>query len=120
MQVEEYFTYMPAGKVPRTNSAGEKYRERQILLQLPRQDLAVDYCKHVGGNQERKLFEDFINNRNETALDIGYVCPAFDRSTVSRRILLHFGDDAVDGSTYMFVFRSVASAKSLFDRAIWV
>jgi prickle len=64
---------LPNHKVPRLNSAGEKYREKQLMAQLPKQDLATSYCKHLGGNPERKAYDDFINSRNEVALDIGYV-----------------------------------------------
>lgn len=44
-------------------------------FQLPRQDLSVAYCKHLLNSVERKVFEEFINARNEIALDIGFVCP---------------------------------------------
>jgi hypothetical protein len=79
---------LPNHVVPRLNSAGEKCREKQLMLQLPRQDLSTAYCKHIGGNPERKLFEDFINARNEIALDIGYICPSISRQMVSTRRLL--------------------------------
>jgi hypothetical protein len=42
------------------------------MLQLPKQDLALAYCKHVE-TQHHPSYEDFINARNEIALDIGYV-----------------------------------------------
>uniref|UniRef100_A0A158PAZ3 LIM zinc-binding domain-containing protein n=1 Tax=Angiostrongylus cantonensis TaxID=6313 RepID=A0A158PAZ3_ANGCA len=72
-KVEEYMAQLPNHIVPRVNSTGEKYREKQLLTQLPRQDLSVAYCRHLGNNNERKVYEEFINARNEIALDIGYV-----------------------------------------------
>ncbi|EYC20339.1 hypothetical protein Y032_0022g579 [Ancylostoma ceylanicum] len=73
IDVEEYMAQLPNHIVPRVNSSGEKHREKQLLTQLPRQDLSVAYCRHLGNNTERKVYEEFINARNEIALDIGYV-----------------------------------------------
>jgi hypothetical protein len=72
LQIEEYFQQLPTGKVPRLGSPGEKYRDKQLMLQLPKQDLALAYCKNVE-TQHHPSYEDFINARNEIALDIGYV-----------------------------------------------
>lgn len=55
IQVEEYMAALPNHVVPRTNSQGEKFREKQLMLQLPRQDLSVAYCRHLGSNVERKV-----------------------------------------------------------------
>jgi PET Domain len=71
-QIEAYFHGVPAGKVPRAGSTGDKYRDRQLAWQLPKQDLALAYCKHVEP-QHHASYEDFINARNEIALDIAYV-----------------------------------------------
>lgn len=68
--------------MPRLGSSGEKYRDKQLILQLPKQDLALAYCKHVENNQQSG-YEDFINARNEIALDIGYVNDNISISTVS-------------------------------------
>lgn len=42
-----------------------------MVVQLPKQDLALTYCKHVD-QRHHQSYEDFINARNEIALDIGY------------------------------------------------
>lgn len=42
-----------------------------MVVQLPKQDLALTYCKHVE-QRHHQSYEDFINARNEIALDIGY------------------------------------------------
>ncbi|KAM3721068.1 Four and a half LIM domains protein [Dirofilaria immitis] len=75
LKVEEYMAQLPNHVVPRINSNGEKFREKQLMLQLPQQDLSLAYCKHLSNNVERKHYEEFINARNEIALDIGFVCP---------------------------------------------
>nr|CAD7461760.1 unnamed protein product [Timema tahoe] len=69
--IEEYFHQLTPSKVPHLSSAGEKYRDKQLMYQLPKQDLALAYCKNVDV-QHHPSYEDFINARNEIALDIGY------------------------------------------------
>ncbi|XP_023240313.1 prickle planar cell polarity protein 3-A-like isoform X1 [Centruroides sculpturatus] len=71
-KVEEYFLQLPKDKIPRLGSSGEKYRDKQLIVQLPKQDLALAYCKFLDKEYQNN-YEDFVNNRNETALDIGYV-----------------------------------------------
>jgi hypothetical protein len=71
VQVEKYFNSLPSNKVPKLGTAGEKYRDKQVVVQLPKQDLALTYCKHVE-QRHHQSYEDFINARNEIALDIGY------------------------------------------------
>jgi len=71
MQVEKYFNSLPSNKVPKLGTTGEKYRDKQVVVQLPKQDLALTYCKHVE-QRHHQSYEDFINARNEIALDIGY------------------------------------------------
>lgn len=63
---------MPTAKRPLLGSPGEKHRDRQLVFQLPKQDLALAYCRHVE-QQHTASYEDFIHARNEIALDIGYV-----------------------------------------------
>ncbi|XP_067119116.1 prickle planar cell polarity protein 3-A-like isoform X2 [Centruroides vittatus] len=76
-KIEEYFAQLPNHKVPRLGTPGEKYREKQLIIQLPKQDLALAYCKFLETEYHRN-FEDFVNARNEIALDIGYVREALD------------------------------------------
>ncbi|RWS09766.1 protein espinas-like protein, partial [Dinothrombium tinctorium] len=59
-------------KVPLLGSTGEKYRENQLVVQLPRQDLALAYCKFLEAECRNK-FQIFVNIRNEYALDMGHV-----------------------------------------------
>ena len=52
------------------------------MFLFSRQDLASAYCKHLESTLERKAFEDFVNIRNEAALDIGFVNPSLDKKLV--------------------------------------
>lgn len=63
---------MPQEKVPKIGSTGEKYRDKQLSFQLPRQDLTINYCKHIDA-ENRASYDDFIAVRNELALDVGFV-----------------------------------------------
>lgn len=58
--------------MPKIGSTGEKYRDKQLAYQLPRQDLTINYCKHVD-TEHRASYDDFIAARNEIALDVGFV-----------------------------------------------
>ncbi|XP_076331853.1 four and a half LIM domains protein 3-like isoform X3 [Tachypleus tridentatus] len=78
-KVEEYFAQLPNHKVPRLGTPGEKYRDKQLMLQLPKQDLALAYCKFLE-REYYQNFEDFVNARNEIALDIGYVRETLDQT----------------------------------------
>jgi len=69
-KVQRYFDMLPQDKVPKIGSAGERYRDKQLVYQLPKQDLAMSYCKHVE-TRHRSSYEDFVSGRNEIALDIG-------------------------------------------------
>ena len=46
-RVEEYMRQLPVEKVPKVGSVGERYRDRQLNLQLPKQDLSTKYCTHL-------------------------------------------------------------------------
>nr|XP_053639367.1 protein espinas-like [Cherax quadricarinatus] len=65
-------TCLPGHKVPRVATPGEKARERQLMLQLPKQDLALAFTRHVEP-QYHTSFRDFVAARNDIALDIGIV-----------------------------------------------
>lgn len=69
-KIQRYFDKIPPNKVPKIGTDGEKYREKQIVLQLPKQDLALKFCQSITPEQSAS-FEDFIAARNEIALDIG-------------------------------------------------
>ena len=62
---------LPAEKVPKLNTDGEKYRDQQLVYQLPKQDLSLKYCHHVEA-PHRTSFQDFVCARNDIALDVGH------------------------------------------------
>uniref|UniRef100_T1HYZ1 PET domain-containing protein n=4 Tax=Rhodnius TaxID=13248 RepID=T1HYZ1_RHOPR len=49
------------------------------MVQLPKQDLALAYCRHVDPSQHTS-YDDFITARNEIALDIAYAKEATARA----------------------------------------
>lgn len=71
-KIQRYFDLLPQEKVPKIGSTGEKYRDKQLSYQLPRQDLTINYCKHID-TENRASYDDFIGMRNELALDVGFV-----------------------------------------------
>ncbi|XP_069194174.1 four and a half LIM domains protein 2 isoform X4 [Procambarus clarkii] len=73
-QIYDYMSCLPGHKVPRLATPGEKARERQLMLQLPKQDLALAFTRHVEP-QHHTSFKDFVAARNDIALDIGIIKP---------------------------------------------
>uniref|UniRef100_A0A1B6DJX5 Protein prickle n=1 Tax=Clastoptera arizonana TaxID=38151 RepID=A0A1B6DJX5_9HEMI len=71
-QVHLYFSVLPEDKVPYINSAGERYRVRQLLHQLPPHDNEVRYC-HSLSDEERKELRLFSAQRKREALGRGSV-----------------------------------------------
>ncbi|CAH1162785.1 unnamed protein product [Phaedon cochleariae] len=71
-QVHLYFSALPEDKVPYVNSAGERYRVRQLLQQLPPHDNEVRYC-HALSDEERKELRLFSGQRKREALGRGAV-----------------------------------------------
>lgn len=69
-KIQRYFDSLPEEKVPKIGTTGDRYRDKQLAYQLPKQDLAMNYCKHVE-EEHRASYEDFVSARNEIALDIG-------------------------------------------------
>ena len=56
------------------------------MLQLPRQDLSLNYTKYIARDQQ-PLFKDFCDARNDVALDIGYVKDKIPVTVVSNTTL---------------------------------
>ena len=72
LQVHLYFSVLPEDKVPYVNSAGERYRVKQLLHQLPPHDNEVRYC-HSLSDEERKELRLFSAQRKREALGRGSV-----------------------------------------------
>jgi len=81
--MEEYFSMLPEIAVPRLGTPGERHRDRQLAIQLPKQDLARAYCRHLDPKHASSA-DDFMAARNEIALDIGSVQEVLERDLVSR------------------------------------
>ncbi|XP_034941042.1 four and a half LIM domains protein 3 isoform X5 [Chelonus insularis] len=77
-KVEEYFSMLPEISVPRLGTPGERHRDRQLATQLPKQDLARAYCRHLDSRHYASA-DDFMAARNEIALDIGSVQEVLER-----------------------------------------
>lgn len=86
LQVEEYFSMLPEISVPILGTPGERYRDRQLAIQLPKQDLARAYCRHLNAKHASSA-DDFMAGRNEIALDIGNVQEVVERDLVSDVII---------------------------------
>ncbi|XP_067140319.1 prickle planar cell polarity protein 3-like isoform X2 [Centruroides vittatus] len=79
-KIKEYFLQIPSRKVPRLGTVGENYRNQQLMLQLPKQDFALRYCKFLDYDYQNNFY-DFKNERDKNALDIGYVKEVIDSSS---------------------------------------
>ncbi|KAG1667299.1 Protein espinas [Nymphon striatum] len=86
--IEEYMQQLPNHKIPRLGSQGEKYRDRQLMLQLPKQDFALAYCKFLEKSNYQS-YEDFVNARDDIALDIGYAHDGLEHPMVNSFILCY-------------------------------
>ncbi len=60
-------------KIPKIGTSGEKYRDMQLIIQLPKQDLSEEFAKNLKAPSQKKAFNDFRNMRDTLAMDIAYV-----------------------------------------------
>lgn len=60
-------------KIPKIRSDGEKYRDMQLIVQLPKQDLSDQHCRHLKGQAQKQGFDDFCKMRDVEAIDIGFI-----------------------------------------------
>nr|KAI8742423.1 prickle planar cell polarity protein 3-like [Biomphalaria glabrata] len=76
-KIREYMDQLPNHKVPKVDSDGERYRDIQVIKQLPKQDLSDLYCRFLDGDVEKKEFMIFRELRDQVAMGIGLVkeCP---------------------------------------------
>lgn len=93
-QVHLFFSGVPEDKVPYLNSAGERYRVRQLLQQLPPHDNEVRYCRGLS-DEERKELRLFSAQRKRDALGRGVAkqlvadvpCANVSQNTISNDII---------------------------------
>lgn len=120
--MHSFFSGVPEDKVPYLNSAGERYRVRQLLQQLPPHDNEVRYCRGLS-DEERKELRLFSAQRKRDALGRGAakqlvaavpcanVSPAAYRTTcratrMKPAIKLLYGDNSQSGSPDLLFFFS--------------
>lgn len=53
--------------------AAGSYRDEQISIQLPRQDISLNYCSYQMDEAARLAYGQFVERRNSYALDVGTV-----------------------------------------------
>ena len=70
-------------KIPRINSEGEKYRDIQLVVQLPRQDLSEEYCRHLKTQQQKRAFEEYRHARDHHAMGIAQASNKLEEEAVS-------------------------------------
>lgn len=78
---------LPKISTPKIGTPGERFRDRQLAIQLPKQDLARVYCNFVEPKNYTNA-DDFISARNEIALDVGTVRKVVENNFVSKIKLL--------------------------------
>ena len=64
---------LPNNKIPKAGTTGERYRDLQVIKQLPKQDLSSSYCKMLSSDLERKEYNIFRELRDNIAMDIGFI-----------------------------------------------
>ncbi|XP_064398428.1 testin-like isoform X2 [Halichondria panicea] len=67
-----YFEGLPQNKAPVRGTPGERYRQKQLIRQLPAYDIDTLYCNDLE-DEERKQMELFVRVRREKALGRGEV-----------------------------------------------
>jgi hypothetical protein len=59
---------LPNHKVPRIGSEGERYRDLQLIRQLPKQDLTYEHCRMIHSDIEKKEYNIFRELRDSIAI----------------------------------------------------
>ena len=70
MQARKYFNSLSAKKTPVRGTQGERYRQKQLIRQLPAYDIDTFYCNERT-EAEKKQMELFIKLRKERFLGRG-------------------------------------------------
>ena len=71
-QARTYFKALPANKTPVRGTPGERYRQKQLIRQLPAHDVDIFYCNDLS-DEEKKQMEVFLKMRREKVLGKGEV-----------------------------------------------
>lgn len=65
--MKAYFEALPYDKRPVRKTPGERYRQKQLIRQLPAHDLDMIYCNNLN-EDEQKQMNIFIKLRKEKCL----------------------------------------------------
>ncbi|XP_071505531.1 testin-like [Diadema antillarum] len=72
-KIEEFMNSLPNNQIPRLHTPGEKYRDRQLIIQIPKKDVSEEYCHFLGEAASNDSFSQFLELRDETAFGVGKV-----------------------------------------------
>ena len=64
---------LPNHKIPKIGAPGEKYRDIQLIIQLPKHDLSEEFCQTISTPFLVKAFDEFKDMRDTYVMDIGYI-----------------------------------------------
>jgi len=93
-----FFENYPSDKIPKLGTYGEKWREKTLMHQMPKQDISKEFCKFLKGDLSEKRYNYFVKERNDKALDIGicfknkydHIVIAILRKNFKRILKFHF------------------------------
>ena len=71
-QAKAYFEALPGNKAPMRGTPGERYRQMQLIRQVPAHDLEMMYCNNLS-LEEKKQMEIFLRLRKEKSSGKGIV-----------------------------------------------
>lgn len=69
-KAKAYFSKLPVSKSPIRGTPGERYRQKQLIKQLPAYDVDSVYCNSLT-EEEMKQMELFLRMRKERCLGRG-------------------------------------------------
>jgi PET Domain len=64
---------LDSDKTPKVATSGAKYRDHQLTVQLPPQDLSARFCHFLPDREQLDAFEEFCRTRDTEAMDVGYI-----------------------------------------------
>ena len=53
-ECESFFEKYPKDRIPKLGTDGEKWREKALMFQMPKQDIAKDFCKFLNGDSAKR------------------------------------------------------------------
>ena len=72
LQTRAYFEALPSSKAPIRGTPGERYRQKQLIRQVPAHDIDMLYCNNLS-LEEKKQMEIFLRMRKEKSLGKGLI-----------------------------------------------